>query len=38
MEEGNLIATLMKNTDIWTDAGTFESLKRANKLMEKYAK
>lgn len=38
MEEGNLTATLMKNTDIWTDAGTFESLKRANKLMEKYAK
>lgn len=38
MQENKLTATLMKHKDIWTDAGTFESLKRANNLMEKHEK
>lgn len=36
LKQNKLTASLMNHDDIWTDAGTFQSLKRANNLMEKY--
>ena len=36
IQENKMKAEIMKNDDWWTDAGTFESLAIANKLIEKY--